>query len=124
MSVNFDINTVGLVRKNSKSQSVKIFACKRPIYFIHRSIDAKNKELFHILPGMLTRPLLCSVSGDSHRTVANLMLVGAAGYLLSFLPRHVFTPLLPSLESAQAALLADRCANTASETVFELVTLS
>ena len=67
---------------------------------------------------------LCSVSGDSHRTVANLMLVGAAGYLLSFLPRHVFTPLLPSLESAQAALLADRCANTASETVFELVTLS
>ena len=65
------------------------------------------------------------MSGDSHRTVANLMLVGAAGYLLSFLPRHVFTPLLPSLESAQAALLADRCANTASETsVFELVTLS
>ena len=61
---------------------------------------------------------LCSVSGDSHRTVANLMLVGAAGYLLSFLPRHVFTPLLPSLESAQAALLADRCANTSSETVF------
>ena len=48
------------------------------------------------------------MSGDSHRTVANLMLVGAAGYLLSFLPRHVFTPLLPSLESAQAALLADR----------------
>ena len=63
------------------------------------------------------------MSGDSHRTVANLMLVGAAGYLLSFLPRHVFTPLLPSLESAQAALLADRCANTSSETVFELATI-
>ena len=107
---NLNIETV------MNTQSVQI------ILLVESTNNCFNKHCCKNLCQIVTP--LCSVSGDSHRTVANLMLVGAAGYLLSFLPRHVFTPLLPSLESAQAALLADRCANTASETVFELVTLS
>jgi len=40
--------------------------------------------------------------------VANLMLVGAAGYLLSYLPKEVFKSLIPPLENAQADLISNK----------------
>ena len=103
MSVNFDINNVGLVRKNSKSQSVKIFACKRRIYFIHRSIDAKNKELFHILPGTVTlTPVQCERGQPPHRGQPDAGGRGRLPPLLPAAPRLHAAPALAGVRPGSA----------------------
>merc|ERR1719510_1685883 len=70
-----------------------------------------NNGLLLALPDKSRIPASWNVSLVSNdqfnrATVANLMLIGAAGYLLSFLPKEVFRSLIRPLENAQSSLIS------------------
>lgn len=58
------------------------------------------------LPATWNISLVAATDPFQRATVANLMIIGAAGYLLSFLPKEVFRSLIRPLENAQTSLIS------------------